>query len=171
MKKLKSILLSLILPLSSIGQVAATYNEVVSKSKKGSIDTYTTQSGEFFSVGDTLTLGSAFRNESFDYISQYAVVGTYPLLNTQSGSRVIIKSIRAQSGNVLVITTKPQGLVYGLIINNFEGAINNGEIRSKLITSDQALDMLKKCKDKFDLGLITEEEYNQRKSELAKLIK
>ena len=39
------------------------------------------------------------------------------------------------------------------------------------ITSDEAISLLKKYKDKLDLQLITQEEYNQKKSELIKFIK
>jgi len=39
------------------------------------------------------------------------------------------------------------------------------------MTSDEALTELKKCKDKLDLGLITQEELNKKKAELSKYIK
>lgn len=39
------------------------------------------------------------------------------------------------------------------------------------MSSDDALKELKKEKDKLDLGLITEEEFNKRKEELIKYIK
>jgi len=39
------------------------------------------------------------------------------------------------------------------------------------ITSDEAISLLKKYKDKLDLQLITQDEYNQKKTELLKYIK
>ena len=39
------------------------------------------------------------------------------------------------------------------------------------MTSDQALEALKKAKDKLDLGLITQEEYEKIKAELTPFIK
>jgi predicted Zn-dependent peptidase len=39
------------------------------------------------------------------------------------------------------------------------------------MTSDEALSELKKCKDKLELGLITQEEFDSKKSELSKSIK
>ncbi len=157
--------------LSSFSQILATYNEVLSKQKKGKIDTYITQNGEKFSVGDTITLGVAFRNEIFDFIKQNAGMEYFPLLNTASNSKVRIKKIAIRSKIVIVKTTRPQGLVYGLIVTNFDSAVTNGEIISKIMTSDQALEELKKWKDKLDLELISKEEYQQKKEELSKLIK
>ena len=39
------------------------------------------------------------------------------------------------------------------------------------MTSDAAMEQLKKEKEKLDMNLITEEEYNKRKEELIKYIK
>jgi hypothetical protein len=39
------------------------------------------------------------------------------------------------------------------------------------LSSDDALAQLKKAKDKLDLGLITQEEYDKLKAELTKYIK
>ena len=57
------------------------------------------------------------------------------------------------------------------MITNFDGAVSNGEIKSKIMSSDQAIEELKKWKDKLDLELISEEEYKQKKAELVKYIK
>lgn len=172
MKTLKTVLIFIIVANVSIvahSQVA-TYEQVVSKKITGSINKYITQKGEEFSIGDTITLGVAFRNEKFDFIQQNAGIEFYPLPNTASGSQVIIKNIKIRSKLVTVNTTRAQGFVYGLMIINFENAITNGEVKSKIMSSDEALAELKKWKDKFDLGLISEEDYNKKKSELSKLI-
>jgi hypothetical protein len=155
----------------TIAQISANYNEVISKQKKGQIDKYITQKGEEFKVGDTITIGVAFRNEQFDFIQQNAGISYYPLQNTASNSKVVIKSMNIKSKIVVVNTTKPQGYVYGLLIVNFESALLNGEVMSKIMSSDEALSELKKCKDKLDLGLISEEEYKKKKEELSKYIK
>ena len=165
-----SILTILLTANIAVSQKTATYNDVVTKKVKGVIDTYISKNGEEFSVGDTLTLGSAFRNEQFDYIQQNAGIAVYPLPNTASGSIVTIKKITVRSKTTLVSTTKPQGFVYALWIINLEGAIENGEIKSNILTSDEALEELKKWKSKLDLELITPEEYEAKKKELAKFI-
>jgi hypothetical protein len=163
--------LFLLTATATFAQTSATYDEVISKQKKGQVDKYITQNGEEFKVGDTITLGVAFRNEQFDFIQQNAGIALYPLPNTASNSQVVIKKINISMKTVLVNTTKAQGFVYGLAVINFESAIKNGEIISKIMSSDQALADLKRWKDKLDLGLITEQEYNKKKEELSKYIK
>lgn len=171
MKKLLSATLLILTNLFIFSQVTATYEEVISKQKKGNIDVYISESGEEYREGDTLTLGSSANNENFDFIQQQALTEFYPLQNVASNSKVVIKKMKAASKMIYVYTTKPQGYVYGLVISNIDAAVKNGEIKSNIMTSDQALAELKKWKDKLDLGLVSEEEYNKKKEELAKLIK
>ena len=173
MKKL--MLLSVVFVLYSTNlisqEVTATFNEVATKQKKGNVDKYILESGETFSIGDTITLGTALRNENYQFIVQNAGISFFPLSNYVSNSTVVIKKISISFKVVNVYTTPPKGLVYGLMILNFDNAVTNGEIKSKLLTSDQALTELKKWKDKFDLQLITEDEYKAKKAELIKFIK
>jgi hypothetical protein len=158
--------------LTALGQKSATYNEVLSKQKKGRIDKYITQKGEEFNIGDTITLGVAFRNELFDYIKQKTgIAAADPLPNTAANSKVVIKKINIHMKTVFVWTTKPQGFSYGLLVTNFDSAIQNGEIKSKIMSSDEALTELKKWKEKFDLELISADDYKKKKEELSKFIK
>jgi hypothetical protein len=53
----------------------------------------------------------------------------------------------------------------------FENALSTGEVKGFGKTSDEALSELKKAKDKLDLGLINQEEFDRLKSELSKYIK
>ncbi len=53
----------------------------------------------------------------------------------------------------------------------FENALATGEVKGFGMTSDEALAELKKAKDKLDLGLITQEEYEKIKADLVKYIK
>jgi hypothetical protein len=174
MNKTKALIISgmFFLKLSlSFAQTTATYDEVINKMKKGQIDKYITQNGEEFEVGDTILLGVAFRNEQFDFILQNAGISYYPLPNTASNSEVVIKKMAIGARTLIVNTTKPQGFVYGLVIQNFESALINGEVKSSVMSSDQAMSELKKWKDKLDLGLISQEEYDKKKEELIKFIK
>jgi hypothetical protein len=50
---------------------------------------------------------------------------------------------------------------------NFENSILICEIKTFRMTSNEALDELKKSKDKFDLGLISKEDYEAKRAELA----
>jgi len=54
---------------------------------------------------------------------------------------------------------------------NIEDAIPVGEVTSFGLSSDEALTELKKAKDKLDLGLISQEEYDKIKAELTPFIK
>lgn len=45
------------------------------------------------------------------------------------------------------------------------------KIQSSTLSSAEAIEELKKWKEKFDLGLISEEEYNKKKEELSQFIK
>ena len=95
----------------------------------------------------------------------------YPLDNTASNSKVVIKKMKAGNRLMYVYTTKPQGYVYPLVIVNFESAVLNGEVKSKVMSSDEALEELKKWKSKLDLELITQEEFDAKKKELSGFIK
>ena len=46
----------------------------------------------------------------------------------------------------------------------------NGEVEKPAMTNDEALDKLKKAKEKLDLELITQEEYDKKKEELKQYI-
>lgn len=151
-------------------QKTATYNQVINKEVKGSLESYTTQAGEVFKVGDEIELGVP-KGRDFAFIKQEFALNFYPLSSTASHSKVKIKAINASSRLVTIRTTPAQGYVYGLWIMNFESAIKDGEVKTNLMSSNEALDELKRWKDKFDLGLISEEEYLKKKTELSKLIK
>lgn len=152
-----------------VGQTA-TYDDVVSKKVKGSFEIYVTKTGEVFKVGDTITIGFAFRNEQYDYIRQNAGIETYPVTNSISSSKVVIKSFKIRARSMYVYTTRPIATAYGLMIMNFDGALESGEVKSKIMSSDEALMELKKWKDKLDLELISQEEYETKKKELSKYI-
>ena len=94
-----------------------------------------------------------------------------PLSNIASNTQVVINKMSIHSKTVQVETTKPQGYIYSLIIDNFDSAVLNGEVKTKLITSKQAFKELLKWEKKLELGLITEEEYERKKKNLfSKLI-
>lgn len=60
-------------------------------------------------------------------------------------------------------------------IFEFEGYVvheaENGEVKGYGKTSDEALAELKKAKDKLNLGLISQDEYDKVKAELVPFIK
>ena len=95
--------------LNLFAQVNATYNEVLTKQKKGPLDSYTAATGETFSIGDTITLGTALSNEQFDYVHQNAGLNFYPINNMAANSRVTIKRIVARSKLTAVLHYEGSG--------------------------------------------------------------
>jgi ribosomal protein S17E len=156
---------------STIKPIVANYNDVVTKTVRGNIQTYITQSGEKFSVGDTITLGPPFNRNEYTFINQNAVIQAYALTSRATGSRIKIKSLNAITKKVQAMCTHADAHTYQTFIMNFELAYQNGEVKSNQISSDEALNELKRWKDKLDLELITKEEYEAKKSELLKYIK
>jgi len=166
-------LLSTLLLMSGaiVAQVEATYSEVASKQKKGILDRYTAESGQVLEVGDTVKIGYPATGENFNHIWQDAGIQMYPCYSSAGNSMVVIKSIRATSRLAYLKTTKPNGYVYGLLIQ-VEAAMQHGELLTPgQLTSDEALEALKKAKDKLDLELITPEEYQKEKDRLSPLIR
>jgi len=77
---------------------------------------------------------------------------------------------KATTAGVMVIFTNP-GM--DITVLNLDAALQYGELinPTAAMTSDQALAELQKAKTKLDLGVITQEEYENIKKELMKIIK
>lgn len=146
------------------------YTEISSHSNGDTFTSYTGSSGITFNVGDTVTIGVPSSNKTFAFV----YLGTSPASVSYSGYKAKIKKI-------IVYGTSRMGYKVGLkcagpsAFANYnidlESAINSAEIKTNVMTSDQALAELKKCKDKLDLGLMTPEDYQKKKDELSKFIK
>ena len=149
---------------------SATYDEVVNKKVKGLIQTYISKSGEKFSVGDTITIGKPMNNETYSYLFQNTGIGLEPLSNLASGKTVIIKKIKISMRRVTFSTTPPTDFIFALKIGLIDDALKNGELKSKIMSSSEALAELKRAKDKLDLGLTTQEEFDALRNKLAPLI-
>ena len=164
----------IVLSLSVYSQKKATYQQVGSKEVKGRISEYTSQNGTVFVVGDTLEVGLPFRNNQFSYLidKTMANMGEIEYLTpVYVGEMCVIKSMKTNSRN-LYVATYGKGESKALYIINFEEAFTSGEIIvPNLINSEQALDKLKKAKEKLDLEIITQKEYDSLKAELMKYIK
>ena len=149
----------------------------------GPFTSYVSKDGSVYNVGDTIILGVPSSNKTFAFITQGDVLsalnGTEPIHASAvvSRTKTEIKKIwitgNKRSGYMIMLRAKAPLLVYSIV--NFETAIELGEIMSKKdinnSSSDKALGQLKKEKDKLDLGLITQQQYDSIKIELKKLIK
>ncbi len=161
----------ILISVISMAQIA-TYEQVVSKQFKGKLSEYISKDGISFKETDTIVIGPPSGKFNYAFIQQEFAMNFYPLQASATGSIVSIKSMKAASKLVYAWATKPSGAAYGIYISSLEGALEAGEISVKgQMTSDEALELLKKEKDKLDLGLITQEEFDKKKTELSKYIK
>ena len=144
--------------------------QTASKNVKN-IAKYTASDGSEWSVGDRITLGSASGSNQFSFASMGSGAAVTLLGAAWAGTELEVKKIRVtgtkRMGFRLWLTCK---MDLSNIHVNCEQAIASGELVTTGYTSDKALEELKRAKDKLDLGLITQEEFDSLKAELAKFI-
>lgn len=178
---MKKLLLTFTLLSCFIGlSQTITYYEVSSAKEriKGKFTEYISKDGSSYKIGDKIRIGVPSSNKTFAFITEGDGI-LLPVTNlsvTFSGTETEIKNIiiggNKRTGFHIILRTKGNVGVPGSGYNiNFENAVENGEVKSFGMSSDEALSELKKAKDKLDLGLITQEEYNVKKEELSKFIK
>ncbi len=146
------------------------------KRPKGDFTSYESKDGSVYKLGDKITIGVPSSNKTFAFITEGdgILLPIKPLLARASGQQAEIKRID-------ILGTKRTGFYASLRckgetgVSNYsiqlENAISVGEVKSFGMTSDEALAQLKKAKDKLDLELITQDEYDKIKKELVKYIK
>jgi hypothetical protein len=137
---------------------------------------YVSKDGAVYKIGDRLTIGKASAGTIFNYIFEGdgIVIAMKNLPAIASGKETEIKKIFV-AGNKRVgytVSFRTKGVTglanFSILVEN---AIETGEIKSFGMTSDEALAELKKSKDKLDLGLITQKQYDSLKVALSKFIR
>jgi hypothetical protein len=143
---------------------------------KGEYTSYIASDGGIYKVGERIKLGIPSSNKTFAYVFQGDgfLIPKEAIPATYSGTETEIKKIfvtgNKRSGYSVSMRTKGiTGLMNYTIL--FENALATGEIKGTGLTSDEALSQLKKAKDKLDLGIITQEEFEKIKKELTPFIK
>lgn len=138
---------------------------------KGYFTSYISSDSCSYKIGDKLKIGRPSAGTMFTFITDDFLNTAKNLNGNISSEQVEIKQIlnigNAKSGYHIKIQVK--GL-QGKYVIKVEEAIASGELKSLCMTSDEALAQLKRAKEKLDLGLITQEEYDKLKAELAKYI-
>jgi hypothetical protein len=144
--------------------------------QRGEFTSYVGSDGAVYKIGDRIKIGVPSSNKTFAFITQGDGL-LMPITNLTasfSGTETEIKKIFVYGNKRMgySITFRTKG-VTGLsnYTIQFENALSTGEIKGFGLSSDDALAQLKKGKDKLDLGLITQEEYDNLKAELSKYIK
>lgn len=172
-------LVLLFLITTSFTSMAQTlsYEDLAAGKAKGTFESYTAKDGSVYTVGDTLLINSPSGvNGQFVNIESMDILGRRFLVGTNSANTTaVLKKIRVGGSKRAGWKAAFQTQGFSSIDNYFffiEDAVATGEIAMKgVISSDQAIAELKKAKEKLDLGLISEEEYNVLKAEFAKFIK
>lgn len=171
MKKYILVTIFSLISISSFSQ-NLNYNEVENYQKSTEFSSYTSSTGIVFNVGDKITLGKpSSSNGTFQYATQFLAWESADVPSRYAGVSYEIVKVLATGkleGRRAVIRCKaPLGSHIDISI---ESAIKSGEVVSDYKTSDQAIEELKKAKEKLDLDLISQEEYDELKNNLAKYI-
>jgi hypothetical protein len=165
---------SLLITIKSYSQ-EIKYADLATASK-GEYNSYFASDGATYKIGDKIKIGVPSSNKTFAFIYEGdgIILPITPLHASASGNETEIKRIAVvgnkRAGYSVVFRTKGISGLSNYSIQ-FENALSVGEIKGFGKTSDEALIELKKAKDKLDLGLITQEEYDKLKAELSKYIK
>ena len=177
MKSFKYFLFSTFLLLTTFGYTqkregSLTY-EMVENAKsrkqiKGRYQSYIAKDGSVINIGDKVTIGKPSSNKTFAFI--ISILAMAPAGVGITGFTYEIKNIFVDGANdvgftVFMLTKK------GMIQIAYEQAVAFGEIVSDVMSSDQALAELRKQKDKLDLEIISQAEYDSIKAVLIKYIK
>ena len=174
MKKLVLFAVALIVSVSVFAQ-ELKFSDLSSELNSKEFDTYVSKDGTIFKVGGKVKMGLPSNQTNFAYVQHVDPIAGASVLGTNYANRdVDIKKIQV-SGNlkkgykVWVITNG--GIALGKLYFDIETAIQTNEVKGEGMSSDEALSQLKKGKDKLDLGIITQEEFDKMRAELSKYIK
>jgi hypothetical protein len=143
---------------------------------RGEFAAYYASDGAKYKIGDRIKIGVPSSDKTFAFITEGdgILLPITNLLASSSGQETEIKKIwvvgNKRTGYSVSMRTKGMTALSNYTIQ-FESALSTGEIKGFGMTSDEALAELKKAKDKLDLGLISQEEFNNKKLELSKFIK
>jgi hypothetical protein len=170
----------ILLFLSSITTLTVLGQEIkyadLATAQRGEFSSYVGSDGAVYKIGDRVKIGVPSSNKTFTFITEGDGL-LLPITNlnaSSSGTETEIKRIfvygNKRSGYSVAFRTKGITGLSNYTIQ-FENALSTGEVKGFGLSSDDALAKLKKAKDKLDLGLISQEEFDKLKAELSKYIK
>lgn len=175
MKKLLFVILLLFSATAQAQEGTITYEEVQAGKRMSDFfnpyEAYVASDGQTYRVGDTITIGKAtndYQYATLNYGDGVTFIDSLP--DHWIGTKLTIKKI-------MVAGTRNMGFWVRMRtssncwIMKFEQALELGEIIGLGMTEDEAIAELKKAKDLFDLGVISEDEYNAKRTELIQYIK
>ena len=168
-KKITTVLV-LLFNILTIHSQEVKYSEIT-KEQKGYRNSYLASDGAIYKIGDKIKIGlpSSNCNSTFTFIK---LSNNNVMTSDYSGQEVKISNILVfgddKTGYSVFVYTKGYVGEYEI---QFESALKTKEVISLGKTSDEALQELKKEKEKLDLQIITQEDYDRKKLELMKYIK
>ena len=176
---MKRLFIAIFAMLAVVGMLAQTleHNQLqYLQNKQYEFNAYKATDNHTYTIGEEITIGEpSGKLGTYKYITtaMQIAAGGAGLTSHQVGKKTIIKNLKLtgmkKSGFAVQVVANMAGI--GLMYIDFENAIASGEIVGLGMTSDKALEELKKAKDKLDLGIITQEEYDKIKAELMEFIK
>lgn len=170
--------ISFILLFTAIQAQRLTAKQVMNSTSrpKGPFTEYVTKSGNVFHVGDTLFLGTPVSGNAYQYIEVHPegegmIRRLRPTIGLKSFQILVLRvDFSARLGYYLQVeSTGPTPGSRCRI--NLEGALQNKELVSDQNSEENAFAALRKAKEKLDLQLITQAQYDSLKRELSKDIK
>ena len=139
------------------------------------ISEYKASNGEVFKVGDFIEWGiPTNENNIYAFINRFSSLGQmYTVSIKQKGWKgEIIKfrkwGDRRAGFEINAICKTSDGATRAIV--EIENALKTGEIVSNVLTREQAIAKLKESKELLDLELMTQEEYDKIRAELAPII-
>ena len=152
------------------------HSDLATITTRGEYTSYVGSDGGVYKIGDRIKIGVPSSNKTFAFITEGDGM-LLPITNltaAASGQETEIKRIfvvgNKRAGYSVSFRTKGITGLSNYTVQ-FENAFSTGEIKGYGKTSDEALAELKKAKDKLDLGLINQEQFDALKAELSKYIK
>jgi hypothetical protein len=171
---MKKLLIIFILTSSVCFGQNLTYKPEFDKSfKRSNYKSYLSKDSIIFNIDDNIKIGKP-SDLTFKNIYIYQILGYLPMSITEN---------HLLDGNCKIISisvsgTRRKGFLPYIQIRNEDGiffsidiekAITSKEINIDL-SENEVLELLKKEKEKLDLGIITEKEFERRKNELLKKV-
>lgn len=174
--------------------------ELTGRNSGDDITAYVASNGVTYTKGSTITYGYPTNGKYYLYFKDVTGSWLGALsedsnnnASTSAANQEVYERVANRAGGVATIkkiecrpvdgfNRKTSGCYIYLVLNrgglactNFEEALATKEIITKAdpsdVASDAALEELKKWKEKLDLQIITQEEYDAKKAELMKKIK
>lgn len=175
---MKNILLFIaLISTVSYGQ-KLTYQDIEDSNRRPStrnVSEYISKDGISFKEGETLTIGEPSGDlDRYAYIIKMDAIGSIEPVDITARDWVseIIKfkmdGSRRQGWEIVAVTKTKLGLARYYI--DLESAIEYGEIKTSLLSREDAIDKLKEAKDLLDLEMMTQKEYDALKEKLTPII-